>query len=156
MRSIVNHINHCGGRFVDVDDNTGRYYVVSMDRARKKTSQALRETKELKWLELAPRERKTPNTKDCVCPHCGLTGHKTKIAKACLRHHEWVTENSNNTGAVDVSDSPANGLPEQSTMEVGPANGMSCDSKVLTKLSGSGPTSFDGHDQTNGDARVSV
>jgi hypothetical protein len=52
VRGIVQHINNCGGRFVDMEETSGRYYVVTMERARKKTSQALRETKELKWLEL--------------------------------------------------------------------------------------------------------
>jgi hypothetical protein len=93
VRSIVQHVNNCGGRFVDLDDKSGRYYVVTMEKARKKTSQALRETKELKWLEIAPRERKTPSNKNNVCPFCKKWGHKTKIAKACKLHHEWLDAN---------------------------------------------------------------
>ena len=93
VKSIVQHVNNCGGRFVDLDEKTGRYYVVTMDRARKKTSQALRETKELKWLDLEPKERKSTSNKNCVCPYCHKMGHKTKIAKDCDRHHEWVKEN---------------------------------------------------------------
>jgi hypothetical protein len=94
VRSIVQHVNNCGGRFVDLDESTGRYYVVTMEKARKKTSQALRETKELKWLEIETKERKTPTNKNTICPFCKKAGHKTKIAKACLLHHEWLDANS--------------------------------------------------------------
>ena len=48
-RAIVEHVCNYGGRFIKKDDNTGRYYVLTKAEARKKTSQALRETKELKW-----------------------------------------------------------------------------------------------------------
>ena len=49
-RAIVEHICSHGGRFVKKEtDGTGRYYVLTKAEARKKTSQALRETKELKW-----------------------------------------------------------------------------------------------------------
>lgn len=37
VRDIVQHINNCGGRFVDIDDKSGKYYVVTMEKARKKT-----------------------------------------------------------------------------------------------------------------------
>jgi hypothetical protein len=94
VRSIVQHVNNCGGRFIDLDESTGRYYVVTMEKARKKTSQALRETKELKWLEIETKERKTPTNKNTICPFCKKPGHKTKIAKACLLHHEWLDANS--------------------------------------------------------------
>jgi hypothetical protein len=99
VRSIVQHVNNCGGRFVDIGDN-GRYFVATMERARKKTSQALRETKELKWLQLEPKERKTMSNKSSVCPYCKKMGHKTKIAKACMLHHEWVAENSAKTNGA--------------------------------------------------------
>jgi hypothetical protein len=95
VRSIVQHVNNCGGRFVDICDKG--YFVATMERARKKTSQALRETKELKWLQLEPKERKTTSNKSSQCPYCKKMGHKTKIAKACLLHHEWVAENSSKT-----------------------------------------------------------
>ena len=36
VRDIVSHINKCGGRFIDVDSK-GKYYVVTMEKARKKT-----------------------------------------------------------------------------------------------------------------------
>jgi hypothetical protein len=101
VRSIVQHVNNCGGRFVDIGDN-GRYFVATMERARKKTSQALRETKELKWLQLEPKERKTMSNKSSVCPYCKKMGHKTKIAKACLLHYEWVVENSAKTNETYV------------------------------------------------------
>eukprot|EP00934_Nitzschia_sp_Nitz4_P007780 Nitzschia sp. Nitz4//scaffold6_size259037//200548//201864//NITZ4_001107-RA/size259037-processed-gene-0.89-mRNA-1//-1//CDS//3329556992//7770//frame0 len=95
VRGIVQHVNNCGGRFVDLDEKTGNYYVVTMEKARKKTSQALRETKVLKWLEIDPnKERKAAMSKNIVCPYCNLPGHKTKIAKACLRHHEWLDPNT--------------------------------------------------------------
>jgi hypothetical protein len=94
VKSIVQHVNNCGGRFVDLDEASGRYYVVTMEKARKKTSQALRETKELKWLETEQREKKTLINKDTVCPFCRLPGHKTKIAKACKLHHEWLDANA--------------------------------------------------------------
>lgn len=48
-RAIVDHVCEYGGRFVKKDGPTGRYYVLSKAEARKKTSQALRETKALKW-----------------------------------------------------------------------------------------------------------
>jgi hypothetical protein len=101
VRSIVQHVNNCGGRFVDVDETTGQYYVVTMEKARKKTSQALRETKELKWLELSEtKERTLPTTKNSVCPYCKKQGHKTKIAKACLKHHEWLDANAGSENAA--------------------------------------------------------
>jgi hypothetical protein len=110
VRSIVQHVNNCGGRFVDIGDN-GRYFVATMERARKKTSQALRETKELKWLQLEPKERKTMSNKSSVCPYCKKMGHKTKIAKACMLHHEWVAENSAKAnGACVVSGGAEEGL----------------------------------------------
>ena len=48
-RAIVDHVCEYGGRFVKKDESTGQYYVLSKAEARKKTSQALRETKALKW-----------------------------------------------------------------------------------------------------------
>lgn len=24
------------------------------------------------------------------CPFCGKLGHRTKVSKACLNHHEWL------------------------------------------------------------------
>ena len=47
-RAIVDHVCGYGGRFVKKDDS-GRYYLLTKSEARKKTSQALRETKALKW-----------------------------------------------------------------------------------------------------------
>jgi hypothetical protein len=65
--------------------------VVTMEKARKKTSQALRETKELKWLDIdKDAASKGPTQKDIVCSLCKKTGHKTRIAKACLFHHQWL------------------------------------------------------------------
>ena len=79
-----------GGRFVDADKN-GRLYVVTMEKARKKTSQALRETKELKWLDLdKPPMKKGTSSKDVICPFCKKPGHKTRIAKQCDFHHQWL------------------------------------------------------------------
>jgi hypothetical protein len=48
-RAIVDHVCNYGGRFIKKDDKTGSYHVLTKADARKKTSQALRETKELKW-----------------------------------------------------------------------------------------------------------
>lgn len=48
-RAIVEHVCNYGGRFIKKDEKVGRYYVLTKAEARKKTSQALRETKELKW-----------------------------------------------------------------------------------------------------------
>ena len=105
MQSIVDQVIRYGGRFVDYDKTKKQYYVVTMARARRKTSQALRETKELKWLKLNNDDGKGggsskkqaqvasgPN-KNAICPFCNQVGHKTKAAKACLRHGEWVNEN---------------------------------------------------------------
>jgi len=36
VRDIVMYINECGGRFIDVN-RQGRYYVVNVEKARKKT-----------------------------------------------------------------------------------------------------------------------
>lgn len=95
VKNIVSHINCLGGRFVDVDDMSGKYFVVTMEKARKKVSQALRETKELKWLELSDVQEESVDvvTQNAVCPFCSKPGHKTKIAKACLKHHEWLASN---------------------------------------------------------------
>ena len=48
-RAIVEKCYSYGARFVKQDASTGRYYVLTKAEARKKTSQALRETKALKW-----------------------------------------------------------------------------------------------------------
>jgi hypothetical protein len=70
-------------------------------------SQALRETKELKWLEIDETKagpngtkKKSVNKKEVVCPFCKLPGHKTRIASACLKHHEWLdaSKADNNAG----------------------------------------------------------
>jgi hypothetical protein len=48
-RAIVDHVLGYGGRFVREEEETGRYYVLTKAEARVKTSQALREGKDLKW-----------------------------------------------------------------------------------------------------------
>jgi hypothetical protein len=48
-RAIVDHCCSYGARFVKLDEASGRYYILSRSEARKKTSQALRESKALKW-----------------------------------------------------------------------------------------------------------
>jgi hypothetical protein len=48
-KAIVDHVFGYGGRFIKVDKATDRFYVLTPAESRKKTSQALRETKELKW-----------------------------------------------------------------------------------------------------------
>jgi len=48
-RAIVDHVIGYGGRFVKKEDSTGNYYLLSHTEARRKTSQALREIKEIKW-----------------------------------------------------------------------------------------------------------
>jgi hypothetical protein len=74
--------------------------VVTMEKARKKTSQALRETKELKWLDIDQnKEKKGPSQKEVVCPFCQKTGHKTRIAKSCLFHHQWLDAGKTNSSA---------------------------------------------------------
>lgn len=35
-------------------------------------------------------KKKGVRSKDIVCPFCKKTGHKTRIAKACLYHDQWV------------------------------------------------------------------
>ena len=47
-RAILQYIENYGGRFLK-KDNDGRYFLMTKQEARKKTSQALRETKQLKW-----------------------------------------------------------------------------------------------------------
>lgn len=48
-RSIVTEVHRRNGRFLQRDNATGRYHEISMQEARKKTSQALREKKNFKW-----------------------------------------------------------------------------------------------------------
>jgi hypothetical protein len=48
-RAIVDHVLGYGGRFVREEDESGRYYVLTKAESRVKTSQALREGKDLKW-----------------------------------------------------------------------------------------------------------
>jgi hypothetical protein len=48
-RAIVDHVCNYGGRFVKPDSKSGRFIILNKFDARKKTSQALRETKALKW-----------------------------------------------------------------------------------------------------------
>ena len=49
-RAIVKHCSSYGARFLKLDESNGKYYILSKDEARKKTSQALREAKVLKWV----------------------------------------------------------------------------------------------------------
>ena len=52
-KSIVDYVYSYGGRFLKKDkDKEGRYLVMTKAEARKKTSQALRETKLLKWTDV--------------------------------------------------------------------------------------------------------
>jgi hypothetical protein len=48
-KAIVDHVVNYGGRFLKLDKSTGKYIVLSNAEARKKTSQALREAKDVKW-----------------------------------------------------------------------------------------------------------
>jgi hypothetical protein len=48
-KAIVDYVHGYGGRFLKQDESGGKYRVMTTMEARKKTSQALRETKELKW-----------------------------------------------------------------------------------------------------------
>eukprot|EP00934_Nitzschia_sp_Nitz4_P003299 Nitzschia sp. Nitz4//scaffold103_size77763//5764//6546//NITZ4_005436-RA/size77763-processed-gene-0.18-mRNA-1//-1//CDS//3329532301//3289//frame0 len=49
-RAIVEHVYRQGGRFVRFDKESLTYVSMSLDDARKKTSQALRESKDVKWI----------------------------------------------------------------------------------------------------------
>lgn len=49
-RAIVEHVYGYGGRFLRYDKDSSKYVVLSPAEARKKTSQALREMKEVKWI----------------------------------------------------------------------------------------------------------
>lgn len=49
-REIVENCCSYGARFLKIDSVSGRCYVLTKAEARKKTSQALRETKDLKWI----------------------------------------------------------------------------------------------------------
>jgi hypothetical protein len=49
-RAIVEHVQSYGGRFVKLDKATGKYVMLTQSEARKKTSQALREAKDVKWM----------------------------------------------------------------------------------------------------------
>jgi hypothetical protein len=49
-RAIVDHVYNYGGRFLKkLDGENGKYQVLSVIEGRKKTSQALREAKDVKW-----------------------------------------------------------------------------------------------------------
>jgi hypothetical protein len=49
-RAIVDHVFNYGGRFLKkMDGENGKYQVLSVIESRKKTSQALREAKDVKW-----------------------------------------------------------------------------------------------------------
>lgn len=48
-RAIVDYVCNYGGRFLKKEGVSNSYYVLTRAEARKKTSQALRETKEPKW-----------------------------------------------------------------------------------------------------------
>jgi hypothetical protein len=42
-------------------------------------------------LDVEPSDKKKGvRSKDIVCPFCKKTGHKTRIAKACHYHDQWV------------------------------------------------------------------
>ena len=49
-RAIVEHVYGYGGRFLKYDKESSKYAVLSPAESRKKTSQALREMKEVKWI----------------------------------------------------------------------------------------------------------
>lgn len=51
-RAIVEHCCSYGARFLKIDNAAGKYFVLTKGEARKKTSQALRETKDLKWTSM--------------------------------------------------------------------------------------------------------
>ncbi|KAL3907668.1 MAG: hypothetical protein SGARI_003426, partial [Bacillariaceae sp.] len=107
VRESVDRINALGGRFVD-SDKSGRYYVVTMEKARKKTSQALRETKTLMWLDLDKKTmKKGTSSKDVVCPFCKKPGHKTRIAKSCDFHHQWLDAGKSSNDAVSAAEAGA-------------------------------------------------
>jgi hypothetical protein len=107
--------------------------VVTMEKARKKTSQALRETKELKWLDIDKKTTKSgPTQKDVVCSLCKKTGHKTRIAKACLFHHQWLDAGRSNestpycnpvhklngTATAGTHPSPTSGAPTKQSVKL--------------------------------------
>jgi hypothetical protein len=48
-RAIVDHVFKDGGRFVKMDKASGKFIILTTYEARKKTSQALRESKDAKW-----------------------------------------------------------------------------------------------------------
>lgn len=100
-------------------------------------SQALRETKELKWLEidetkggLNGTKKKSVNKKDVVCPFCNLPGHKTRIASACLKHHEWL-DASKAENNININNATADQAVVLTTMGVTPLPSQ-------TMMSGSG------------------
>jgi hypothetical protein len=47
---VVQYVGEYGGRFLNKDEE-GRYFVMTKAEARKKTSQALRESKQVKWTD---------------------------------------------------------------------------------------------------------
>jgi len=89
-------------------------------------SQALRETKTLKWLvesydddgKEEANKKKVVRNKDVVCPFCKEKGHKTRIAKACLRHHEWLDINSSSSTKEAMSGIQNTGTDNKGSMLV--------------------------------------
>merc|ERR1712032_421923 len=47
--TVVDHVCKYGGRFVKKEEDSGRYFLLTRAEARRKTSQALRENKDIKW-----------------------------------------------------------------------------------------------------------
>lgn len=86
-------------------------------------SQALRETKELKWLNIDETKDKkdTISNKNIICPFCKIPGHKTKIAKACSFHNEWLDANKtsilNNNNDVSGSTGTDTGVASIATVQ---------------------------------------
>jgi hypothetical protein len=83
-------------------------------------SQALRETKELKWLNIDETKDKkdTISNKNIICPFCKIPGHKTKIAKACSFHNEWLDANKTSIlNNDDVSGSTGTGVASIATVQ---------------------------------------
>ena len=85
-------------------------------------SQALRETKELKWLNIDETKDKkdTISNKNIICPFCKIPGHKTKIAKACSFHNEWLDANKTSTLNninIDGSGSTGTGVASIATVQ---------------------------------------
>jgi hypothetical protein len=125
-------------------------------------SQALRETKELKWLNIDETKDKkdTISNKNIICPFCKIPGHKTKIAKACSFHNEWLDANRTsilNTGTSATGVASIATVQQLSPSALQAANENTNDAKLLpSDTAGTNATSTTNGLQVKGETNLPI